>query len=49
MTRREALASSSPPLRHLLLGLAAATVIFGGSLAWNVIDICKRRDEWPLG
>lgn len=47
MTRRQALAASSPPVRGLLLGLAGATLLTAGSLVWNVVDICRRRDEWP--
>lgn len=46
MTRRQALAASSPGLRGLLLGLGAVCVLSGVTVALNVVDICRRRDEW---
>lgn len=46
MTRREALASSSPPMRVLLGVLLVEAVISVGTLAWNVASICHRRNEF---
>lgn len=46
MTRREALASSSPPLLVLLGTLAGFTLVTGGTLAWNLASICRRRHEY---
>ena len=46
MTRRQALAASSPPLLALLGALAGFGLVCLGSVAWNVVDICRRREEW---
>lgn len=46
MTRRQALAASSPALLGLLGGLAAFGLVCLASVAWNVADICRRREEW---
>lgn len=47
MTRREALLHSSPPMLALLGFLLVESVVSVGTLAWNVVSICRRRDEFP--
>lgn len=46
MTRREALLKSPTPLRVFLGFLLAGSVVSVGSLAWNVVSICQRRNEF---
>lgn len=46
MTRREALAASSPPMRVLLGVLLVETLVSAGTLVWNVASLIRRRNEW---
>lgn len=46
MTRREALAASSPPMRVLLGVLLVETLVCVGTLAWNVIDIVRHCEDF---
>jgi hypothetical protein len=46
ITRRQALLSSSPPMRVLLGFLVIEAVVSVVTLTWNVVDLIRRRDDW---
>lgn len=46
ITRRQALFSSSPPMRVLLGVLVVETAVSVATLTWNVVDLIRHRNDW---
>lgn len=46
ITRRAAIAQSSPPMLVLLGVLVVESVVSTGTLIWNLVTICRERNDF---